>query len=133
MSSSPSLVCPHCGLLSPAESARCECGYDFALQRLERPYARPAPPGLSTRRSLSALCNAALAVGLSLLCIMAFVRAGAFYEVNRFALALQSFLPCLVVFLASFAVSLRLHSLKHRLVAAALLGALYPLWLLLTL
>jgi hypothetical protein len=25
-----SLTCPHCGLLSPPEAARCDCGYDFA-------------------------------------------------------------------------------------------------------
>ena len=30
--------CPHCGLFSPAEAIRCDCGYDFESQMLKSSY-----------------------------------------------------------------------------------------------
>jgi hypothetical protein len=30
--------CPHCGLLSPDEARRCDCGYDFTARSLESPH-----------------------------------------------------------------------------------------------
>jgi hypothetical protein len=34
--------CPKCGLLNPSGTARCDCGFDFVSNRVERSYARPA-------------------------------------------------------------------------------------------
>ena len=33
-----SLTCPKCGLFSPAEALRCDCGYDFATQEIRPSY-----------------------------------------------------------------------------------------------
>lgn len=30
--------CPKCGMANPPEAVRCDCGYDFATQRMERSY-----------------------------------------------------------------------------------------------
>jgi hypothetical protein len=30
--------CPRCGLISPAEAQRCDCGYDFDLRRVAGSY-----------------------------------------------------------------------------------------------
>src|SRR5262245_46763800 len=33
-----SQTCPRCGLFNPPEAQRCDCGYDFASQRVEPSY-----------------------------------------------------------------------------------------------
>ena len=33
--------CPKCRLINPDYAQRCDCGYDFASQRVERSYANP--------------------------------------------------------------------------------------------
>jgi hypothetical protein len=32
------LECPTCGLINPDDAKRCDCGYDFELQNVKRPY-----------------------------------------------------------------------------------------------
>jgi hypothetical protein len=32
--------CPNCRLINPRSAQRCDCGYDFALNRMERSYLR---------------------------------------------------------------------------------------------
>jgi len=36
------MECPRCRLLSPPEALRCDCGWDFATQSMERSYLLPA-------------------------------------------------------------------------------------------
>ena len=33
--------CPGCGLVNPPSAQRCDCGYDFDRQRMERSYLEP--------------------------------------------------------------------------------------------
>lgn len=33
--------CPKCGLLSPADTLRCDCGWDFASSTMKAPYMEP--------------------------------------------------------------------------------------------
>ena len=33
-----SCKCPHCGLFSPDEASRCDCGYDFATKTMQSSY-----------------------------------------------------------------------------------------------
>jgi hypothetical protein len=35
--------CPKCGLLSPPEAERCDCGYDFVASQMKRPYLLSGP------------------------------------------------------------------------------------------
>jgi hypothetical protein len=42
--------CPRCGLVNPAGAGRCDCGYDFGMKSMMRPYGRrgvPPAPGWS--------------------------------------------------------------------------------------
>jgi len=36
------MECPRCGLLSPPEALRCDCGWDFAAQSMKPSYLHPA-------------------------------------------------------------------------------------------
>jgi hypothetical protein len=37
--------CPKCGLINPSVATRCDCGYDFVLQNMQKPYGdRVMPP-----------------------------------------------------------------------------------------
>jgi hypothetical protein len=38
------MKCPNCGLICPSEAERCDCGYDFASQRLRESYLPSGPP-----------------------------------------------------------------------------------------
>lgn len=35
--------CPHCGLLSPREATRCDCGHDFETGQIKRTYRVSGP------------------------------------------------------------------------------------------
>ena len=35
------LDCPKCGLVNPTEAQRCDCGYDFVSQMVERSFIQP--------------------------------------------------------------------------------------------
>lgn len=36
--------CPNCGLINPATAQRCDCGYDFEREKIEKPYFRQRLP-----------------------------------------------------------------------------------------
>src|SRR4051812_43293982 len=38
------MTCPHCGLFNPPEAVRCDCGWDFVLLAMMRPYLEPGAP-----------------------------------------------------------------------------------------
>lgn len=53
--------CPRCGLSSPAEAARCDCGFDFQLREIRRPYfEQKFPKDLKIYLVIVASVNAAL-------------------------------------------------------------------------
>ena len=43
------LTCPHCGLISPPVAQRCDCGYDFETQTLQKSFV-PAHVLSNTQR-----------------------------------------------------------------------------------
>ena len=40
------MECPRCGLINPDSAQRCDCGYDFQTQTVERPYFKQELTGL---------------------------------------------------------------------------------------
>jgi hypothetical protein len=38
------MKCPYCTLINPETSLRCDCGYNFELKALEKPYFKQAFP-----------------------------------------------------------------------------------------
>lgn len=38
MSKDAATECPKCGLVNPSSAVRCDCGYDFTLGKMEKPY-----------------------------------------------------------------------------------------------
>ena len=43
--------CPNCGLWNPPSAIRCDCGFDFAAQSVERPFADSASIAMAKERS----------------------------------------------------------------------------------
>jgi len=97
-----------------------------------RSYLPRTFPDTTTRRTLTSLAFAALSVFLCVLYLEELTHTARFRNVDRFALQFQSVVPLFLLFSASFAIGLRLRVLSYRLVAAATLAALYPLWLFLS-
>ena len=55
--------CPHCKLVNPPGAKRCDCGYDFETQTIEKSYLRQTvPKDVKTGFVVIVLFNLALAV-----------------------------------------------------------------------
>jgi len=62
--------CPKCRLVSPPSAQRCDCGYDFNLNRMERPYIadarlEPGSPAVGVIAGLFGLIGVGLVYALS--------------------------------------------------------------------
>src|SRR5215217_3520717 len=84
-----SLKCPHCGLFSPAEAARCDCGYDFKTKTVERSYlVDHLVQKHGTERFVENASFGALKTGRALLVIAAALSVVTWVATGRPALAL---------------------------------------------
>jgi hypothetical protein len=45
--------CPVCRLINPDIAQRCDCGYDFASQRIAKSYAKPNDPEIAAERGMT--------------------------------------------------------------------------------
>lgn len=72
--------CPHCGLFSPPEAARCDCGYDFASKTVKSSYvlAHVVEKHGGEAKIVEEASRTKIRTGVSLLVLAAIVTGGSF-------------------------------------------------------